>query len=90
MPLNLQGKPYLGGYKTNDLRGMVFLGGLMGGLLETDDLKRANFNTKKANYLTTKFKLAQKVAEYENWNLQNLTDYQEWLAQQAVKTWRVN
>ncbi len=26
---NLRGKPYLGGYKTNDLRGMIFLGGLI-------------------------------------------------------------
>jgi hypothetical protein len=59
-------------------------------LLEKDELKRADFNTKKANYLTTSFKLAKQVAEYDSWDLRNLNDYQEWLANQAVKTWRVD
>ncbi len=59
-------------------------------LLEKDELKRADFNTKKANYLTTPFKLAQKVAEYDSWDMRNLNDYQEWLANQAVNTWRVD
>jgi uncharacterized protein with ParB-like and HNH nuclease domain len=59
-------------------------------LLEKDELQRADFNTKKANYLTTSFKLAKQVAEYDSWDLKNLNDYQEWLANQAVKTWRVD
>jgi len=59
-------------------------------LLEKDELKRANFNTKKEIYLTTPFRLAKKVAEYDSWDLKNLNDYQEWLAKQAVKTWRVD
>ena len=59
-------------------------------LLEKDDLKRAAFNVKKETYLKTSFRLAKKVAEYDNWDLPNLTRYQSWLAQQAVKTWRVD
>ncbi len=59
-------------------------------LLDKDELNRANFNTKKEAYLTTPFRLAKKVAEYKNWNLQNLNGYQEWLAIEAVKTWQVD
>ena len=59
-------------------------------LLEKDELKRVDFNTKKANYLMTSFKLAKKVAEYDSWDMRNLNDYQEWLANQAVNTWKVD
>ncbi len=59
-------------------------------LLEKDELKRAGFNTKKEAYLKTSFRLAEKVAEYDSWNSQNLNRYQEWLAKEAVKTWKVN
>jgi hypothetical protein len=59
-------------------------------LLEKDELKRANFNTKKEVYLITSFQLARKVAQYDSWNLQNLNFYQQWLAKEAVKTWRVD
>ena len=59
-------------------------------LLEKDELKRADFNTKKETYLKTSFRLAKQVTEYDSWDLKNLNDYQEWLAKQAVKTWRVD
>ena len=59
-------------------------------LLEQDDLGRADFDTKKAHYLKTSFRLAKKVAEYDHWDLANLNHYQSWLADQAVRTWRVD
>ncbi len=59
-------------------------------LLEKDELKRVDFNTKKVFYLKTSLRLAKKVAEYDSWDLKNLNVYQEWLAKQAVKTWRVD
>jgi hypothetical protein len=59
-------------------------------LLETDKLKRADFSTKQRAYLETSFRLAKKVAEYNNWDLKNLNRYQTWLANEAVKTWRVD
>ena len=59
-------------------------------LLDKDDLKRTNFQTKKEAYSKTSFRLAQKVAEYDRWDLQTLNLYQEWLANEAVKTWKVD
>jgi uncharacterized protein with ParB-like and HNH nuclease domain len=59
-------------------------------LLEKDELKRSDFKEKKQFYLNTPFALAKKIAEYNEWNLQNLNDYQAWLAEQAVNTWRLD
>jgi len=58
-------------------------------LLEKDELKRSNFENKKAFYLKSPFRLAKKVAEYEEWNIQNLNHYQAWLTEQAVNTWKI-
>ena len=59
-------------------------------LLEQDDLGQAEFDTKKAHYLKTPFRLAKKVAEYDHWDQANLNRYQSWLADRAVRTWRVD
>ncbi len=59
-------------------------------LLEKGALGRAAFNTKKQHYLQTSFRLAKKVAEADSWDLAALNYYQSWLADQAVKTWRVD
>lgn len=59
-------------------------------LLEKDELKRSDFIGKKTVYLETSFRLAKKVAEYDSWDLHNVNRYQEWLAKEAVKTWRVD
>ncbi|WP_216092632.1 DUF262 domain-containing protein [Candidatus Marithrix sp. Canyon 246] len=58
-------------------------------LLGKDELKRSSFKDKTDFYLNTPFALAKKIAEYKEWNLQNLNDYQAWLAEQAVNTWRL-
>lgn len=59
-------------------------------LLEQDELKRDSFVKKKKAYTATNFQLAKKVAEYENWDLATLNAYQSWLADQAIKTWRID
>lgn len=59
-------------------------------LLDRDDLRRVEFNVKKESYKTSGFKLAEKVAQSESWNLRELNNYQAWLAEQAVKTWRID
>jgi hypothetical protein len=64
------------------------LGNLL--LLEKDELKRKSFVEKKKFYLETDFRLAKKVAEYESWDLATLNTYQSWLADQAIKTWKVD
>jgi len=59
-------------------------------LLEKDELRRASFEDKKKAYLDAHYPLAQQVASYDKWNLQNLNDYQAWLSKQAVGTWKVS
>ncbi|MBF0235964.1 MAG: DUF262 domain-containing protein [Desulfamplus sp.] len=59
-------------------------------LLEKDNLRRADFKTKKQVYLETSFRLAKKVAEADTWDMATLNHYQSWLADQAVKTWRLD
>lgn len=59
-------------------------------LLEKDELRRANFEDKKHTYLEAHYPLAQQVASYDKWNLQNLNSYQAWLSKQAVETWKVS
>jgi hypothetical protein len=59
-------------------------------LLEKDQLGRTGFNEKKIAYLNARYPLAVKVASYSHWNLQSLNDYQTWLSNQAVQTWRVS
>lgn len=59
-------------------------------LLEKDELKRANFEQKKHAYLKAHYPLAQKVATYDHWNLQNLNAYQAWLSTKAVETWKIS
>jgi len=74
------------GEGTNDI--VDRLGNMI--LLEKDDLGRTDFNNKKQTYLQTSFRLAKKVAEADSWDLTTLNHYQSWLADQAVKTWRVD
>ena len=59
-------------------------------LLEKDQLQRSDFKTKKQTYVKTNFRLANKVGGYDTWDLPNLNHYQQWLAEQAVQTWKVN
>lgn len=48
------------------------------------------FNEKKAIYQNSHSKLSQKISEYAEWNSETLESHQDWLAQQAVKTWSIN
>lgn len=59
-------------------------------LLDQYDLGRNSFNEKKNFYTKSNYKLAKKISEYIDWNMENLTDYQTWLAEMAIKTWSVN
>jgi hypothetical protein len=34
--------------------------------------------------------LANKIVEYADWNLQNPNDYQKWLSEQAIITWKAD
>jgi len=59
-------------------------------MLDDDKLRRATFFDKKKVYLHAPYILAKKVAEYEEWNLNSVNNYQEWMASQAINTWKVD
>ncbi|BDQ67845.1 DUF262 domain-containing protein [Shewanella xiamenensis] len=59
-------------------------------LMDKDDLKRVDFENKKIAYSSSRYKLANKVAEFKNWDLDSVNEQQKWLASLAVQTWRVD
>ena len=59
-------------------------------LLDKDDLKRATFETKKNAYGKASYRLAHKITEYTEWNLDSVNEQQKWIAEQAINTWRVD
>jgi uncharacterized protein with ParB-like and HNH nuclease domain len=59
-------------------------------LLDNDELKRLSFSEKQKEYISSGNKLATEVAKYQEWNLVSVNKYQEWLASQALKTWRID
>jgi hypothetical protein len=48
------------------------------------------FSQKQAIYAQSAFKLAAKASRYEQWNKQAVDDFQRWMAEQAVQTWRID
>ncbi|MEE9383754.1 MAG: HNH endonuclease family protein [Nannocystaceae bacterium] len=58
-------------------------------ILERDDLKQAAFADKRVKYEASGRPLAKKVASYSQWDRTALQEYQAWLAEQAIETWRV-
>ncbi len=59
-------------------------------LLDKDEHKRATFIEKKKAYQESGNRLALEVSKYDEWTLATVNKYQEWLATQAVRTWRVD
>jgi hypothetical protein len=48
------------------------------------------FNKKKVIYQNSNSKLSKKISEYEEWDSETLERHQDWLAQQATNTWKIN
>jgi hypothetical protein len=60
-------------------------------LLAKDDLQRKDFAHKKQAYLKSGLELAGYVAKhFDDWTMESVNHYQQWLAQQAVHTWCVD
>ncbi len=57
---------------------------------ENKALNTQAFSRKKEIYAQSGFKLAAKVAEYEQWNKQAVDDFQHWMSRQAVLAWRID
>ena len=54
------------------------------------DADTASFAAKKAIYRSSNLKLLHKLCQYEDWNSDSLSDYQAFMAQQAVKIWAID
>jgi hypothetical protein len=52
------------------------------------DLGRSPFADKKVAYASSQLRLAQRIAEFEVWNKENVQILQTWMAKHAVATWR--
>ncbi len=57
---------------------------------ENSDCGTQLFDKKRAIYQNSHCKLAQKIAEYEQWDSATLECHQNWLAAQAVNTWTIH
>ena len=49
-----------------------------------------NFIEKKKILQKSKLKIVQKICTYKDWNIDTINDYQNWLADIAIKTWNLN
>ncbi|WP_445374622.1 HNH endonuclease family protein [Photorhabdus tasmaniensis] len=59
-------------------------------LMDKDNLKRVPFDRKKEEYRKSNYKLALKITEYEDWNLDTVNDFQKWMSEKAVNAWKVS
>jgi len=59
-------------------------------VLDEDNLGTQSFDAKKETYKESGYKLALKISQHTEWDLQNLNSYQSWLSDQAIKVWNVD
>lgn len=59
-------------------------------LLDRDELGRISYEEKQRLYVDSPFRLATKVAESPEWTLASVNNFQSWLAERAIRTWRVD
>ena len=53
------------------------------------NLGQEDFATKREILGDSPYKINQHIAEYEEWNMDNLQDHQKWLAKQAKTVWKI-
>ena len=54
------------------------------------DADTSSFAAKKTIYRSSNLKLLHKLCQYDDWNPDNLRDYQAYMARQAVKIWAID
>ncbi|SFV87764.1 RloF [hydrothermal vent metagenome] len=57
---------------------------------ENKDCGTQLFDKKQAIYQNSNSELSKKISAYEEWDSETLERHQDWLAQQAVNTWKIN
>ena len=64
--------------------------GNMAILPKKKNMGQESFNQKKETFIKSGFKINQKIAQYDVWTIENLNDYQNWLANQAKAVWVIS
>ena len=59
-------------------------------LPSSQNMKQESFETKKEVLSSSSYKINQHIAEYQEWDMDNLNDHQRWLAQQAKTVWKIS
>ena len=54
------------------------------------DVAQGGFGAKKMAYRRSALAIVRKITEYEDWSPDAVNEYQAWLAQHAVGTWRID
>ena len=54
------------------------------------DIGQKNFQAKRELLSKSPYRINQHIAEYSEWNIENLNDHQKWLAQQAKTVWKIS
>jgi uncharacterized protein with ParB-like and HNH nuclease domain len=68
---------------------------MLGNIVLIDKQSNSNcgtkdFDTKKTFFENSGYYIAKKISEYEIWDREKLIDHQNWLAQIAVGTWKID
>lgn len=64
--------------------------GNMGLLAKKDALGQEPFNIKQTVLADTPYQINQHIASYDEWNIDNLQNHQNWLAKQACAVWKIS
>lgn len=56
---------------------------------QNQNLGQKDFAAKREVLGNSPYKINQHIAEYEEWNMDNLQDHQKWLARQAKTVWKI-
>ena len=59
-------------------------------LTDKDNLAQQPFERKREILKESKLALNRKIAEYKTWDMDNLDEYQGWLAKHAVSVWKID
>ncbi|MDC9715030.1 MAG: DUF262 domain-containing HNH endonuclease family protein [Gammaproteobacteria bacterium] len=57
---------------------------------ENGDCGTQLFDKKQVIYQSSNSEISKKISEYAEWDSETLEHHQDWLAQQATNTWRIN
>ena len=57
---------------------------------DASNMEQEPFAEKRAALAASPYAINRKIAEYPEWNMENLNAHQQWLARQAIATWQIS